>query len=261
MIKYLSKVRRLAGKFKNFEVIRIPRIENTKADVLSKLVASGYTTLGSICMEFLKESSIENEAVEVMQVEHEPCWMNEIIEYLRSGKLLEAKKEAYKVIQRATRFSLDGESMYKRSYTLPYLKCLRPSDAAYTLQEMHEGIYGEHLGGKPLAIKVLLRGMYWPTLRQDALELVRRCERCQKFSPTIHQPTISMAPITSPLPFAVWGMDILGPFPPASGRREFVVVAIDYFTKWVEAEPLAQITEQNVQTFFWKSVVYRFGVS
>ncbi|XP_077242448.1 uncharacterized protein LOC143882960 [Tasmannia lanceolata] len=64
MIKYLSKVRQLASKFKNFEVIRIPRTENSKADVLSKLAASGYTTLGSICMEFLKKFSIENEAIE-----------------------------------------------------------------------------------------------------------------------------------------------------------------------------------------------------
>ncbi|XP_077249538.1 uncharacterized protein LOC143889247 [Tasmannia lanceolata] len=125
-------------------------------------------------MEFLKKSRIENEAFEVMQVEHEPCWMNEIIDYLRTGKLPEAKKEALKVIQRAARFFLDGESLYKRSYTIPYLKCLRPSNTAYTLQETHEGICGEHLGGKALAIKLLLRGLYWPTLRQDALDLVKR---------------------------------------------------------------------------------------
>ncbi|XP_077251922.1 uncharacterized protein LOC143891170 [Tasmannia lanceolata] len=148
MIKYLSKVRQLASKFKSFELIRSPRTENVKADVLSKLAAFGYTALMSICMEFLKKSSIENEAVGVMQVEHEPCWIDEIIDYLRNGKLPEGKKEACKVIQRAARFSLDGESLYKRSYTLPYLKCLRPSDAAYTLQETHEGICGEHLGGQ-----------------------------------------------------------------------------------------------------------------
>ncbi|XP_077215561.1 uncharacterized protein LOC143850171 [Tasmannia lanceolata] len=158
MIKYLSKVCQLASKFKDFEVVRIPRTENAKADVLSKLAEFGYTTLGSICMEFLQKSSIENEAVEVMQVEREPCWMDEIVEYLRSGKLPEAKKEARKVVQRAARFSLDGESLYKRSYTLPYLKCLRPGNAAYALQETHEGICGEHIGGKALAIKVLLRG-------------------------------------------------------------------------------------------------------
>ncbi|XP_077249480.1 uncharacterized protein LOC143889048 [Tasmannia lanceolata] len=174
MVKYLSQVCQLASKFKSFEVIRIPRAENTKADVLSKLAASGYTTLGSICMEFLQKSSIEGKAAGIMQVEHESCWMNDIIEYLRSGKLPEAKKDARKVTQRAARFSLDGENLYKRSYTLPYLKCLRPSNAAYALQETHEGICGEHLGGKALAIKVLLRGLYSPTLRQDALNLVRR---------------------------------------------------------------------------------------
>ncbi|XP_077252367.1 uncharacterized protein LOC143891714 [Tasmannia lanceolata] len=171
MIKYLSQVRQLSSKFRSFEVVRIPRTDNTKADVLSKLAASGYTTLGNICMEFLQASSIERKAAEIMQVEHEPCWMDEIVDYLRSGKLPEDKREARKVIQRAARFSLDGENLFKRSYTLPYLKCLRPSDATYALQETHEGICGEHLGSKALAIKVLLRGLYWPTLRQDALTL------------------------------------------------------------------------------------------
>ncbi|XP_077230115.1 uncharacterized protein LOC143863310 [Tasmannia lanceolata] len=171
MIKYVAKVRQLASKFESFEVIRVPRTENAKADVLSKLAASGYTTLGSIRMEFLPRSSIESKAAETMQVENEPCWMDEIISYLRNGKLPEDKKEARKVKQRAARFSLSSDILYKRSYTLPYLKCLRPGDAAYTLQETHEGICGEHLGGKALAIKVLLRGLYWPTIRQDALSL------------------------------------------------------------------------------------------
>ncbi|XP_077229834.1 uncharacterized protein LOC143862648 [Tasmannia lanceolata] len=260
MIKYLGRVRSLAVHFKSFEVVRIPRAENVKADVLSKLAASGYTALREIRMEFLKRSSIDAQSVVVMQIDDEPCWMDEIIRYLRSGELPGERKEARKVTQRAARFSLDGETLYKRSYTLPYLKCLRPSDALLALQETHEGICGEHLGGKALAIKILLRGLYWPTLRKDALSLVKKCEKCQKFSPAVHQPPVPMAPIISPLPFAVWGMDILGPFPPASGGREFVVVAIDYFTKWVEAEPLAKITEQNVQNFFWKSVVCRFGI-
>ncbi|XP_077230116.1 uncharacterized protein LOC143863311 [Tasmannia lanceolata] len=110
MVKYLSQVRQLASKFKSFEVIRIPITENTKADVLSKLAASGYTTLGSICMEFLQKSSIDGKAAEIMQVEHESCWMDEIIEYLRSGKLPEVKKDARKVTKRAGRFSLDDRT-------------------------------------------------------------------------------------------------------------------------------------------------------
>ncbi|XP_077252057.1 uncharacterized protein LOC143891356 [Tasmannia lanceolata] len=130
MIKYLQRVRVLAGKFESFELIRVPRAENTKADVLSKLAASGYTALKEIRMEFLKTSSIDDRPVVVMQ----------IIRYLRSGELPGEKKEAWKVVQRAARFSFDGETLYKRSYTLPYLKCLRPTDALYALRETHEGI-------------------------------------------------------------------------------------------------------------------------
>ncbi|KAK3031168.1 hypothetical protein RJ639_035191 [Escallonia herrerae] len=58
----------------------------------------------------------------------------------------------------------------------------------------------------------------------------------------------------------MWGMDILGPFPMATGQRRFVIVTIDYFTKWTEAEPLATITASKCEEFFWKNVVCRFGV-
>nr|KYP31056.1 Pol polyprotein [Cajanus cajan] len=55
-------------------------------------------------------------------------------------------------------------------------------------------------------------------------------------------------------------MDILGPFPPAKGQLKFLLVAIDYFTKWIEACPLTKITTENVQKFTWKSIICRFGI-
>ena len=64
----------------------------------------------------------------------------------------------------------------------------------------------------------------------------------------------------APWPFAQWGLDILGPFPLGIRQMKFLVVGIDYFTKWVKAEPLASITQQNVKNFVWKNVVCRFGV-
>ena len=64
----------------------------------------------------------------------------------------------------------------------------------------------------------------------------------------------------APWPFAQWGLDILGPFPLGTRQMKFLVVAIDYFTKWVEAEPLASITQQNIKNFVWKNIVCKFGV-
>ncbi|KAL0408056.1 UNVERIFIED_CONTAM: hypothetical protein Sradi_1740000 [Sesamum radiatum] len=57
-----------------------------------------------------------------------------------------------------------------------------------------------------------------------------------------------------------WRTDIVGPFPLAAGQRKFLLVAIDYFTKWVEAEPLARITEGEVMKFIWKYIVCCFGI-
>ena len=64
----------------------------------------------------------------------------------------------------------------------------------------------------------------------------------------------------APWPFDQWSLDILGPFPVGTRQMKFLVVGIDYFTKWVEAEPLTSITQQNVKNFVWKSILCRFGV-
>ena len=67
-------------------------------------------------------------------------------------------------------------------------------------------------------------------------------------------------PHDGPMAIAQWGLDILGPFPVGTRQMKFLVVGIDYFTKWVEAEPLASITQHNVKNFVWKNIVCRFGV-
>lgn len=59
----------------------------------------------------------------------------------------------------------------------------------------------------------------------------------------------------------MWGMNIIGPFPQTFEQRKFLLVAINYFTKWIEAEPLAWITTTQVQQFIWKNVICRFGIT
>ena len=66
--------------------------------------------------------------------------------------------------------------------------------------------------------------------------------------------------MTAPWSFAQWRLDILGPFPLGTRQMKFLVVGSDYFTKWVEAEPLAKITQQNVKNFIWKNIVCKFRV-
>ena len=66
--------------------------------------------------------------------------------------------------------------------------------------------------------------------------------------------------MTAPWPFAQWGLDIMGPFPTTIRQLKFLVVDIDYFTKWVEAKTLATITKKNVRNFVWKNIICRYGI-
>jgi hypothetical protein len=108
---------------------------------------------------------------------------------------------------------------------------------------------GSHIGSRPLLGKVFRQGFYWPKAASDATDLVQKCENCQKCARDQKQPSSQR-----------WGLDLLGPLPPAQGNLRYVVVAVEYFSKWIEAKPLATITSVIVQKFFWQNIVCRFGV-
>ena len=97
-------------------------------------------------------------------------------------------------------------------------------------------------------------------MQREVLEYVRKCDQCQRYSPSIHQPEGVLNLLSSPWPFAQWGLDIVGPFPKAVGNKKYLIVGTDYFTKWVEAEPLASFRDVDAKRFVWKSIVTRFGV-
>ena len=97
-------------------------------------------------------------------------------------------------------------------------------------------------------------------MQKEALEYVKKCNQCQRFAPSIHQLGGVLNPLFSPWPFTKWGLDIVGPFPKAAGNKRYLLVGTDYFTKWVEAEPLANIRDVDAKRFVWRNIVTRFGV-
>ena len=94
---------------------------------------------------------------------------------------------------------------------------------------------------------------------KDAQAYVKLCDKCQRFSNFIRQPFEELTPMTAPWPFTQWGLDIMGPFPTAVRQLKFLVVGIDYFTKWVEAEALASIMK-NIRSFVWRNIICRYGI-
>ena len=97
-------------------------------------------------------------------------------------------------------------------------------------------------------------------MQVGALELVKKCDKCQRFKNVQRLLAERMTMITSPWPFAQWGIDIVGPLPLGKGQVKFLLVAIDYFTKWVQVEALTTIMESRIQSFVWKNIICRFGI-
>jgi transposase InsO family protein len=103
------------------------------------------------------------------------------------------------------------------------------------------------------------QGFYWPTAVADASEIVRTCEGCQFYARKSNLPAHVLQTIPITWPFAVWGLDIVGPLRKAPGGYTHLLVAIDKFSKSVEVRPITNIRAEQVVTFF-TNIVYRFGV-
>ena len=97
-------------------------------------------------------------------------------------------------------------------------------------------------------------------MQVDARELVKKCDKCQRFGNVQRLLAERLMTITSPWPFTQWGIDIFGPLPRGKGQVKFLLVTIDYFTKWVEAEALSTITKAKIQSFVWKNIICRFRI-
>ncbi|XP_064946978.1 uncharacterized protein LOC135597654 isoform X1 [Musa acuminata AAA Group] len=257
MAKYLARVRDLTAKFPYFKLSNVPREENERADALAKL-ASKPTPEAWPEVEELPARAIE---VAVTAPSSTPItWVQELLCFKRDGTLPHDEVAARRMRRTHAWYTEESGRLYRRSFTHPLLRCLEPDEARTVLAEIHEGVCGEHIGRRTLTHKILRQGYYWPTMCRDAKAYAQRCGSCQEHARTPRQPAVLLSPIDGAWPFAQWGLDLLGPFPPASGQRKYIIVGVDYFTKWVEAEPLATITEHQMEKFVWKNLITRFGL-
>jgi len=129
------------------------------------------------------------------------------------------------------------------------------------MHEIHEGSFGTHSNGYAMAKKALRAGCYWITMQADCYNHAKKCHKCEIYANKIHIPPSMVNVISSPWPFSMWGIDMIGRIEPkASNGHRFILVAIVYFTKWVEATSYANFTKQVVVCFIKNNIISRYGV-
>ncbi|XP_071739877.1 uncharacterized protein [Rutidosis leptorrhynchoides] len=222
MQKYLQLLKELAVRFKHFELAQVPRSQNKKADALSKLAALTFLHFQKqVWVEELPSKSIDNDLMVASVEEEQPNWMEPILQYIRNDTLPSDNHEARLVRERAPMYIIQNDILYRKSYCGPMMRCVGPIEAEMIVDELHNGSCALHLGYKTIAEKIMQMGYFWPSMYRNVSKIVKH-----------------------------W------PFPAGPSNVKFLIMAIDYFTKWVEAKAVDELP--NVlwahRTTFKKSI-------
>ncbi|RDX78186.1 Gypsy retrotransposon integrase-like protein 1, partial [Mucuna pruriens] len=213
-------------------------------------MADTVATLSSMLQ--LKEAKVDGKS-----------WYHDIREYLREGVYPPGATENDKRTLRrlVVGFILSGVILYERSADLMLLRCVDDQQAQEVMEEVHEGTFGTLTNGHALAHKILRVGYYWTKMESDCCQHMKRCMKCQVYADNIHVAPSTLYNLTSPWPFFMYGSDMIDPIEPkASNEHRFILVAIDYFMKWIEAASYASTTKSVVVKFIKRDIICRYGL-
>ena len=161
----------------------------------------------------------------------------------------------------ASKFFLSNGILYKRSHDCVLLRCMDKDEAELIMTDIHSGTFGTHLSGHTMAKKIPRAGYYWSTIEGDCHQHSRTCHKCQVYADKIHILPVPLNVLTAPWPFAMWGIDMIGEIKPTtSNGHRFILVVIDYFTKWVEAASFASVIKNVDARFIKQNLICRYGI-
>ncbi|KAK9063928.1 hypothetical protein SSX86_017800 [Deinandra increscens subsp. villosa] len=187
-------------------------------------------------------------------------WYADIVNYLVTNEfpseLSRAQKD--KIKKEARRYVWDEPYLWKYCADQVMRRCVDKSEVPSILDFCHSQACGGHFGPKRTAHKVLESGFYWPSIFLDSYMFCKSCERCQKTGNLRSKDQMPLTPILVCEIFDVWGIDFMGPFPSSFGNV-YILLAVDYVSKWVEAKATRTNDAKVVSGFVKSNIFSRFG--
>nr|GFA38492.1 reverse transcriptase domain-containing protein [Tanacetum cinerariifolium] len=180
-------------------------------------------------------------------------WYADLANYHAGNFIIKAGKEAIGILNACHSGPTGGH--YGASYTAKKVFD-SGQEAIDILTACHSGPTGGHYGASYTAKKVFDSGFYWPSIYKDAFELVKHCDSCQRQGKVSQRDEMPQNFLKICEIFDVWGIDFMGPFPSSKGNK-YILVAVDYLSKWVEAKALPT-NDARVVVKFLKSLFSRF---
>ena len=138
----------------------------------------------------------------------------------------------------------------KKKSDLGLLRYIDKEEVDYMMKEARSGVCGLHMNRHLLTKKIMRTRYFWLTMEHNCVNFVRKYVKCQMHADVIHAPPIELYTMTTSWPCSMWGMDMIGAIdPPASNKHRFIIVMIEYFTKWVEIVSYKYVTKKVVAYF------------
>ena len=229
--------------------------ENVVADHLSRLESEESKRASD---EEIKDT-FPDELLFAFQILDTP-WFADIANFISSGKLPPefTGQQKKKLIHDSRGYIWDDPFLWKMCRDGIIRRCV-PNDEIHSILHHCHGLNcGGHFGHQRTASKVLKSGFYWPSIFKDAKEFVQTCDSCQRSGNISKKDEMLQTGILEVEIFDVWGIDFMGPFPSSEGNR-YILVCVDYVSKWVEAQACINNDAKTVCKFL-KKLFARFGM-
>ncbi|GJR48898.1 reverse transcriptase domain-containing protein [Tanacetum coccineum] len=246
----------LLQEFK-FKVIDTKGAENLAADHLSRLENPYENVLDP--KEINETFPLETLNMVTFRGDSSTPWFADFANYHAGNFIVKgmSSQQKNKFFKDVKHYFWDDPYLFKICADQVIRRCVSGQEAVDILTACHSGPTGGHYGANYTAKKVFDSGFYWPTIYRDAHDLVTRCDTCQRQGKILQRDEMPQNSIQVCEIFDVWGIDFMGPFPSSRGNK-YILVAVDYLSKWVEAKALPT-NDARVVCKILKSLFARFG--
>ncbi|GJV97401.1 reverse transcriptase domain-containing protein [Tanacetum coccineum] len=241
----------------DFKVIDTKGAENLAADHLSRL-ENPYENVNDP-KEINESFPLETLNMVTFRGDSRTPWFADFANYhagnfVVKGMSTQQKNKFFKDVKH---YFWDDPFLFKICADQVIRRCVHGNEALEILSACHNGPTGGHHGANLTAKKIFDSGFFWPTIYKDAHEFVKNCDSCQRQGKTSQRDEMPQNSIQVCEIFDMWGIDFMGPFPSSRGNK-YILVAVDYLSKWVEAKALPT-NDARVVCKFLKSLFARFG--
>ena len=231
--------------FHKVQLKHVSRLDNKEADALAQ--------------DQLKKLKLET--ICILEECKDATSLMEVCEFLDGGDFPKGlnSTQRKRLVVRAFQYMVVDKDLYHKGKDGVLRRVPIKEEIVEILQKMHEEACGGHFSHDIMLRKILLTGFTWPSIHKDIHEWCKSCDACQKAGRRQLQAG-PLHPIVVFAPFEKWGIDAVGPLPRTQSGKEFILVATDYMTKWVEAIATSSIKARDVAQFIYRNICTRFGV-